>query len=93
MEGGAWQAAAHGVARVGHDLATKPPPPHSCVFTALSHKFLTSFKELEGTPPTFPSTPRIQAHLNRNCGDQGLEGAQSPQPDTAEWWPPESPEA
>ena len=22
-----WQAAVHGVARVGHDLATKPPPP------------------------------------------------------------------
>ena len=24
---GAWQATVHGVARVGHDLATKPPPP------------------------------------------------------------------
>ena len=24
---GAWQATIHGVARVGHDLATKPPPP------------------------------------------------------------------
>ena len=24
---GAWQAAVHGVARVGHDLATTPPPP------------------------------------------------------------------
>ena len=23
---GAWQATVHGVARVGHDLATKPPP-------------------------------------------------------------------
>ena len=23
----AWQATVHGVARVGHDLATKPPPP------------------------------------------------------------------
>ena len=27
MDKGAWQAAVHGVARVGHDLATKPPPP------------------------------------------------------------------
>ena len=26
MDRGAWQAAVHGVARVGHDLATKPPP-------------------------------------------------------------------
>ena len=24
---GAWQAAVHGVARVGHDLVSKPPPP------------------------------------------------------------------
>ena len=26
MDGGAWQAAVHGIARVGHDLATKLPP-------------------------------------------------------------------
>ena len=26
---GAWQATVHGVARVGHDLAIKPPPPYS----------------------------------------------------------------
>ena len=28
MERGAWQATAHGVVRVGQDLATKPPPPY-----------------------------------------------------------------
>ena len=28
MDRGAWQATVHGVTRVGHDLATKPPPPH-----------------------------------------------------------------
>ena len=28
MDRGAWQATVHGVARVGHDLATKPPPPY-----------------------------------------------------------------
>ena len=27
MERGAWRAIVHGVARVGHDLVTKPPPP------------------------------------------------------------------
>ena len=27
MDRGAWQATIHGVKRVGHDLATKPPPP------------------------------------------------------------------
>ena len=26
MDRGAWQATVHGVARVGHDLAAKPPP-------------------------------------------------------------------
>ena len=29
MDGGSWQAIVHGVIRVGHDLATKPPPPCS----------------------------------------------------------------
>ena len=27
MDRGAWQVAVHGVTGVGHDLATKPPPP------------------------------------------------------------------
>ena len=27
MDREAWQVAVHGVSRVGHDLATKPPPP------------------------------------------------------------------
>ena len=27
MDGGSWQATVHGVASVGHNLATKPPPP------------------------------------------------------------------
>ena len=27
MDRGAWRATLHGVARVGHDLATKPPSP------------------------------------------------------------------
>jgi len=27
MDRGAWQVAVSGVASVGHDLATKPPPP------------------------------------------------------------------
>ena len=29
MDRGAWEATAHGVTRVGHDLVTKPPPPPS----------------------------------------------------------------
>ena len=27
MDRRAWPATVHGIARVGHDLATKPPPP------------------------------------------------------------------
>ena len=27
MDRGAWRAIVHGVARVGYDLTTKPPPP------------------------------------------------------------------
>ena len=27
MDRGAWQAMVHGITRVGHNLATKPPPP------------------------------------------------------------------
>ena len=26
MDRGAWQATVHGVARVGHDVVSKPPP-------------------------------------------------------------------
>ena len=32
MDRRAWQATVHGVARVGHDLATKPPPPPNDIF-------------------------------------------------------------
>ena len=27
LDRGAWRATVHGAVRVGHDLATKPPPP------------------------------------------------------------------
>ena len=30
MDRAAWQATVHGVARVGHDFSTKPPPPPLC---------------------------------------------------------------
>ena len=42
VDRGAWQATVHGVARVGHDLATKTPPPslsylHTLCFPCLMH--------------------------------------------------------
>ena len=39
MDRGAWQATVHGVARVGHDLVTKPPPPY------LYYKYHTVIKK------------------------------------------------
>ena len=32
MDRGAWQATVHGVTRVKHNLATKPPPPPPLIF-------------------------------------------------------------
>ena len=38
MDRGTWRATVHGVARVRHDLATKPPPPPAAQQTVLSGK-------------------------------------------------------
>ena len=38
MHRGAWQAAVHGAARVGHDLVTKPLPPHKDIIDILKEK-------------------------------------------------------
>ena len=35
MDRGAWRAIVQGVTRVGHDLATKPPPPFKSLFFKL----------------------------------------------------------
>ena len=46
MGGGTWQATVHGVARVGHDLVTKPLPPqiprYFFFFTRAPDTFLMS---------------------------------------------------
>ena len=36
MDRGAWQATVRGVARIRHDLATKPPPPQMMSLSDLS---------------------------------------------------------
>ena len=36
MDRGAWQATVHGVTRIGHDLATKPPRPIPCASGKIS---------------------------------------------------------
>jgi len=52
IDRGAWQATVHGVARVRHDLAAKPPPPsvQSPVNTLQTVAWTTSF-------PPIPSLP------------------------------------
>ena len=48
MDRGAWRATVHGVARVGYDLATKPPPPQDIDYSSLCSKVnlccLSTFK-------------------------------------------------
>ena len=39
MDRGTGQATVHGMARVGHDLATKPPPPPKMVTILTFMKF------------------------------------------------------
>ena len=46
---GAWQASVHGVARVRHDLATKPPPPED-----KSPKQPYVLKSSPRYPPSYP---------------------------------------
>ena len=53
MDRGAWQATVHGVARVGHDLASKSPAPttvivqHRKLFVLHKEVDLTSASELK----------------------------------------------
>ena len=45
MDRGAWQAIVHGVARVGHDLATKPPP--AALGMKLSYQVVVFLREAQ----------------------------------------------
>ena len=53
MDRQAWQATVRGIAGVGHDLATKPPPPCICtqdsiesiIFHETKHNYLKSLQD------------------------------------------------
>ena len=63
MDRGAWQATVHGVARVRHDSATKPPQaPRSSLYSWL-HIFRTS---REPSEPEKPNLPHLRAHWTRS---------------------------
>ena len=61
MDRGAWQATVHGVARVGHNLVTQPPPP-IIVTSCFSHQsewppletlqIANAGEDVEKSPPT-----------------------------------------
>ena len=62
MDRGAWRATVHGVARVGHDLATKPTP------LLLPQKTSTSWGEVASTALTeTPWSWGLGAHHEDSC--------------------------
>ena len=50
MDRGAWQATVHGVTRVGHDLATQPPPPYVWLSPFTAHLKLSRYLLIGYTP-------------------------------------------
>ena len=50
---GAWQATVHGITRVGHDLATKPPTSHTKTFTPMLTVIAPHSRDLESNQPRF----------------------------------------
>ena len=61
MGRGAWQATVHGIARVGHDLVTKPPPPLLYMHA----------KWLQSCPNLGSSGPRDRTHISMSLALAG----------------------
>ena len=62
MDRGAWQAAVHGVARVGHYLATKPPPPPN--YGGCNEDMATSIKRAHAGTATLSAPKPTAGHLD-----------------------------
>ena len=75
MDRGAWQVAVYGVTRVGHDLVTKPPPPH-ILMTVLGYSVVSNSATCPGLqapglqparvlcPRNFPgNNTRVECHF------------------------------
>ena len=60
MGGGAWRAAVHGVASVGHDLASKQPPP---LLSGLVLKHSLMYSAAPLLLYSVSSTPQVCSHL------------------------------
>ena len=65
MDKGAWRATVHGVARVGHDLVTKPPPPLLSYLQTISPLLLAPDRVgMEGGGTGLSSCHHSQVHIN-----------------------------
>ena len=51
MDRGAWWAKVHGVTRVGHDLATKSPPPPSYLIVKVRRYYRVKFFPIQSLQP------------------------------------------
>ena len=72
--GGAWQATVHGVTRVGHDVATKPPI-YQCLLQFLGG---VDLKYLKLNPTVMPLEKEMATHSvflpRESCGQRSLVG-------------------
>ena len=62
MDRGAWQATVHGVARVRHDLATTPPPPHYHMDAPLKTDLQKPENKISLTPLQYMTTLLLQRY-------------------------------
>ena len=66
MDRGAWQATVHGVTRVGHDLATTPPPRASA--TESTQQMLPVTRGGRGDPgPKRAGEAHLEGRIQRLC--------------------------
>ena len=65
MNRGAWQATVHGVARIGHDLATEPPPPPIQI---KKKKKNTNCEIINGNEDIIRDTTAIKRIMRDCCG-------------------------
>ena len=61
MDRGAWQVAVYGVTRVGHDLVTKPPPPHTLMIV-LGYSVVTNSATCQVCRHLVCSLPESSVH-------------------------------
>ena len=92
MDRGAWQATVHGVARVGHDLATKLPPrgldceipppadalhTHSALFLEGSSRGSPPLLDASASPPQALRSQRQARRISQGSSSESSESSDS----------------